>query len=47
MLSMTVSNSAGSSVCTAPIIVNPAPQQLSCSLTVTPNNVSPNQVVSV
>lgn len=47
MLSMTVSNSAGSSVCTAPIIVNPAPQQLSCSLTVTPNNISPNQVVSV
>lgn len=47
LLSMTVSNSAWSSVCTAPVVVNPPPSQLQCTLTVSPNPVMVNQIVSV
>ncbi len=46
-LSMTVSNSAWSSVCTAPITVNPPPQNLSCTLTLSPNPVYVNQTAAV
>ena len=48
-LSMTVSNSAWSSVCTSAIAVIPVvpPQNLSCTLTLSPNPSSPNQAVNV
>ncbi len=46
-LSMTVSNGAGQSICTAPLMVNPPPQHLRCGLTLSPNPVTVNQIASV
>lgn len=46
-LSMTVSNSAWASVCTAAIAVNPPPQNLSCTLIFSPNPAYVNQTTAV
>ncbi|MCX6823630.1 MAG: hypothetical protein NT085_00685 [candidate division SR1 bacterium] len=46
-LSMTVSNSAGANTCTAPLLVKPQPQHLSCTLSINPNPVLANQFVSI